>query len=49
MSRLGYFGDETVAKKLLDELKERGLARNDEPDMSMTLLDKILCRLRAGS
>jgi hypothetical protein len=30
MSRLGYFGNETVATKLFDELKKRGLARDSK-------------------
>lgn len=53
MSRLGYYGDEGLAKMIFEELKQRGLARDTEDGVSipmhplvrslvLTLLSQIL-------
>jgi hypothetical protein len=37
MSRLGYYGDESLAKMIFEELKKRGLAKNSKDGVSIPM------------
>jgi hypothetical protein len=41
MSRLGYFGNESIATELFNELKKRGLARESEDGKSIPMHAKV--------
>lgn len=41
MSRLGYFGNESIATQLFGELKKRGLARDSEDGKSIPMHPKV--------
>lgn len=41
MSRLGYFGDQTLARKILDQLKVRGLATDSKDTVSIPMHPKV--------
>jgi hypothetical protein len=41
MSRLGYYGDEGLAKMVFEELKQRGLAKDSEDKVSIPMHPKV--------
>jgi hypothetical protein len=41
MSRLGYYGDEGLAKMIFEELKKRGLAKDSEDKVSIPMHPKV--------
>ena len=41
MSRLGYYGDNELARMIFDELKKRGLAKDSEDNVSIPMHPKV--------
>ncbi len=41
MSRLGYYGDQDLAKMIFEELKKRGLAKDSEDQVSIPMHPKV--------
>jgi len=41
MSRLGYYGDDSLARMIFEELKKRGLAKDSEDKVSIPMHPKV--------